>query len=141
MADLSPVETLRAAAARLRALATNATPGPWEREWAFSTHFVVPSTAGNVAADNVSRLKRHQRGDAEWIALMHPGVAEPLADWLEREAEDLAWHIAAWDHPHKDGSMVGCASGDPVRLAALTEERFGKALAVARVLLGVPDAR
>lgn len=45
----------------------------WEREWAFSTHFVVPADVeGSTAAVNVSRLKPSQRAAAEHIAANDP---------------------------------------------------------------------
>lgn len=76
-------DLLRRAAKELRELGEAATPGPWAREWAFSTHFVVPEHADTVAAGNVARLKRRQRADADFIALMHPPVALALAELLE----------------------------------------------------------
>jgi len=108
---LSPVETLRAAAAKLRKLAGNATPGEWYPDWD-SGVYAMPNTApkyvisgGNVTYDNT-----------QWIALVHPGIAGPLAEMFDQiaSAVDL------------DGDLIGRVG-------------YGEALAVARVLLGVPD--
>lgn len=87
---MSSADLLRRAAAVLRENAEAATSGPWTREWAFDTHFVVPGSAATVADGNVSRLKRHQRADAEYIALVHPPVALALAELLEHIADDIS---------------------------------------------------
>ena len=134
MADLSPVETLQAAAAKLRELVKKATPGPWT---AHSDGLVWPERMGDPVSGST------EQEDAEWIAFAHPGVAEPLADWLDAQAEDLGWHMAAWTHvnPGEESGFFGQAARDPARLAQLTADHSGRALAVARVLLGVPDGR
>jgi hypothetical protein len=94
MADSTPSETLRAAAVRLRELATAATAGPWEIEYNCGgtcaqavfrmdpehpddVDFSISLGGMNAAADNV------------WVVTMDPAVAEPLAAWLCQEA---AWH-------------------------------------------------
>ncbi|WP_405149522.1 hypothetical protein OG589_14810 [Sphaerisporangium sp. NBC_01403] len=79
---MSTVEELRAAAAKVRAKAENAESAstgdlPW-----------VPTGTGDVITDEQSLTVVQDAGvfDAEWIALVHPGLAEPLALWLEAEA-------------------------------------------------------
>jgi hypothetical protein len=82
---MTPVEELRAAATLIRETASKATPG------GRATH---PSAAGTGAVDvlaNGTYIAQECTGpDAEWIALMSPDKAEPIAAWLERCAEDLA---------------------------------------------------
>lgn len=73
----------------IKARAEAATPGPWVREWAFSTHFVVPEAAERVADGNVARLKAHQRADAEFIAHAREDVPALLAE-VERLRRELA---------------------------------------------------
>jgi hypothetical protein len=75
---VSPVTELDLDAIKARAEA--ATPGPWLREWAFSTHFVVPESARTVAADNVARLKSTQRADANFIAASRTDVPLLVAE-------------------------------------------------------------
>jgi hypothetical protein len=87
-AELSPVETLRAAAAELRE----------NPEWAY-----------DVVND----------------------VADPLADWLDETAGHLAENVAVWVQPTTTVAQVD--------VAYATEFHYGRALRVARVLLGVPD--
>ena len=79
MADLTPAEELRAAAARLREKAKVATAGPWK-----SYSGRVDSSRGTVAVAFDGYY------DSEWIATMHPDVAEPLAVLLEEAAEFVA---------------------------------------------------
>lgn len=87
MPDLTPSETLRAAAARLRELANAATPGPWrtaalrDDDPAYGMD-VEPSVAVGNDSSGACDL-----ADATWIATMSPSVAEPLAAWLETEIE------------------------------------------------------
>lgn len=80
---------------RRLAVARAATPGPWERIWAFSTHFVVPGPGveGFTAGVNVSRLKPTQQADAEHIALNDPADSirrlEAASRVLNRHRNDL----------------------------------------------------
>jgi hypothetical protein len=112
MPDLTPAETLTAAAKRLREHATDPdiTPGPWlcldggDRIIRYpgidDTDYVVDEPTSNSA-------------NAEWIALMHPGVGLALADWLEWEA-----------------STVSSTAWAPINIG------LDRALAVARQILG-----
>jgi hypothetical protein len=90
----TPAETLRAAAARLRELATAATPTPWtvsiehiaeHRTWIEGE----PDQDGHSIAE-VHRCSDHpgrEQPDAKWIATMSPATAGPLADWLDTTAD------------------------------------------------------
>jgi hypothetical protein len=81
MTDQTPAETLRAAAQGLREAAHSAIPGPWAAD---------PDELGRGydvwQIDGPHLAFGLRRPDAEWIALTHPGLAEPLAAWLEMEA-------------------------------------------------------
>lgn len=76
---------VRTAVDEARRLAQAATPGPWVREWAFSTHFVSPGpqVEGTTAAVNVARLKPQQRADADFIAAWNPRRALAMCDWAD----------------------------------------------------------
>jgi hypothetical protein len=93
MTDLTPSETLRAAAERLRAMAAKATDGPWR--WNGSQVDVEPTTRGTyVVGDGQQEDDVVTPEDGAWIATMSPVVAEPLAAWLEAEgsyAETTLW--------------------------------------------------
>lgn len=65
-------ETLKAAAAKLRNTAEKADPGPWR-----------PGFEGAVWGRTTALVcEGFDADDAQWIAMMHPGLAEPLAVWL-----------------------------------------------------------
>jgi hypothetical protein len=108
----TPADELRAAAAWLRKLATDATPGPWQRP--LNTRYKATVTGALPEGERGSWLDgidpttgereqctvamvptwsngRHsrQRGgrDLEYIAAMHPGVGLALADWLAKLAD------------------------------------------------------
>jgi hypothetical protein len=117
----SPAAELRTAAKLLRERASAATPGPWH----------VHEANGFLRVDNArdktreawtgksgADLAEENRDTAEWIALMHPGVGEPLADWLERQAATWSTSVPVHD------------TCTPATCAATA------ALAVARALLG-----
>ncbi|WP_405184225.1 hypothetical protein [Streptomyces albidoflavus] len=93
---MTPSDTLRAAAERLRELATDATPGPWRNR---DTHLgQYGYTATVLSGDgNTTQLRawlptmsqepwdetRNAWADSAYIAAMHPGVGNALAAWLE----------------------------------------------------------
>jgi hypothetical protein len=124
MTDLMPAETLSTAAKRLRERATapNITPGPWlcldggDRIIRYpgidDTDYVVDEPTSNSA-------------NAEWIALMHPGVGLALADWLEREAAIWTELEAVKAELHPKGYKLSW----PI-------STHDEALAVARAVLG-----
>jgi hypothetical protein len=80
---MTPVDTLRAAAKRLREAANAATPGPYGVE-------TVPETKESRIGSPITQRwvveGRTRYPDAIYIALMHPGVALAVADWLDFEA-------------------------------------------------------
>lgn len=82
---MTPQDELRAAASIVRERAAKATPGPWLEggygNYGPTVHDVA-STFG-IETEDSDRGK----GNAAWIALANPLLAEPLADWLEETAE------------------------------------------------------
>lgn len=121
----TPADELRAAAERLRVLATEATPGPWRQH---DTHLGQYGYTATVLSGerNATELRawlptmsqgpwgeaRNVWADAGYIATMHPGVGAALAAWLD--------------------SLTGI---DISEHAALPEE-YRHALAVARAING-----
>ena len=110
MTQPTPADLLRAAATNLREAATAATPGPWTwNRWhsddckpacndpACFLMIVGSSKYGVVGDTNTDKpevfyversVQERGEGDAQYIALMHPGVGTALADWLDSAAED-----------------------------------------------------
>jgi putative intracellular protease/amidase len=113
----SPAAELRAAAQLLRERAAATTAGDWRAMpdvliggWAVAAS--PTSDEGPYFGTFIGE------GDARWIALMHPGVGEPLADWLERQAATWSTSVPVHDT---------CTPATCTATAAL---------AVARALLG-----
>lgn len=122
--QLDPATELRAAAQLLRdrATAPYVQPGPWHIHEAYGFLRVDNDRDKTREAWTVKSgadLAEENRNTAQWIAMMHPGVGEPLAAWLE----DMAGFLDTTRQP--DGTQP--------RLA-LHNSRH--ALAVARALLG-----
>lgn len=81
---MTPAEELRAAASLLREMAANATPvSHTDGRW-------TAHAGGTVTGDYTVAYRCLMQGDAEWIALAGPQIAEPLAAWLEFVAETWA---------------------------------------------------
>lgn len=97
--QLDPATELRAAAQLLRERSSAATSAPWsydpDKMWNlpgmhYGEEFVghrregerTVCVAGTGPADDPQSM-----ADAAWIALMHPGLGEPIAAWLERTAD------------------------------------------------------
>ena len=96
----NPAARLREAAALIRKRAADATPGPWRPA---DTHLGRYGYAATVLSGqgNATDLRawlpsmshepwdetRNVWADATWIALMHPGIGEALATWLEYVAD------------------------------------------------------
>jgi hypothetical protein len=87
-----PADTLHRAAALLRQRAVGGTPGPWEVD-AAGTHEVSVRRA-NATWEQVACYtgyaahdKDAARVDADYIAIVHPGVGLLLADLLDRAAQ------------------------------------------------------
>jgi hypothetical protein len=81
---------LRQAAQVLRDRAGEATSGPWSASEDTEHGFRV-GTADGAAwvawTGSADDEPDQSRADARWISLMHPGLAGPLADWLEHAAK------------------------------------------------------
>lgn len=99
-----------------------ATPGPWVREWAFSTHFVVPAAAERVADGNVARLKPHQRADAEFIAGARQDVPALIAE-VDRLRANEAKLLAAKGTSWADGYETGCGMSHSLGCDAVAAQR------------------
>jgi len=95
-------EELREAASRLRGTVNGTTPGPWRRH---DTYLNAGGHTATVLTDrrniNDTELvawlpsRSHEPwadhpcwANSRWIALVHPGLAEPLASWLKQTASD-----------------------------------------------------
>lgn len=99
----TPADELRAAAEKLRAAADAATPGPWTATpdlmvggWAVA-QAPLPDPEGPYFADFC------REEDATYIALMHPGVGQALAQWLCA----TACHLDANTHPSWQETVAG----------------------------------
>ncbi|MGS2641711.1 hypothetical protein [Streptosporangium sp. G12] len=96
---MTPVEELRAAAAKLRETAGNATPGPW-MSMDDGDRLVAPivENDGTVSPFGMDNVVCEPMGgeNAAWMALVHPGLAEPLAELMEESARqaDMNEHRA-----------------------------------------------
>ncbi len=71
---------LRTAAAKLREVAGDVTPGPWH----VAQQGPYVRNERNYVADTTA--SQEPCGDAQFIATMSPPVALAMAGWLEREA-------------------------------------------------------
>lgn len=85
---MTPAETLRAAATRLREKAAQSTPGPWEIEYGYRDKtpqavFVMNPDNPDNADSSIEIGGMDRPDDNVWIALLGPDKAEPLANWLD----------------------------------------------------------
>lgn len=92
---------LRAAAKRLRELAADATPGPW-------------TLYDRGVCWEINELDAHdgtslRRGDAHYIAALNPLIAEPLAKWLESEADTYEEWPSSDNYPCRESVPVAYA--------------------------------
>lgn len=116
---MTPAEEIETAAQKLRALATDATEGPWMAE--------NPNAQWGDDYDNqlvgggkiLAVFDNDHNGplNTDYAAAMHPGVGAALAGWLETTATSLT----ASTHP----DWQDCVAAD--------------ALAVARAILGTQE--
>jgi hypothetical protein len=86
---VTAAETLRAAAAKLRETASKATAGPWTAQEVPDEVYVEIMAGTEVAVAHAVCEHPAAPGtaaDAEWIALMSPDKAEPIAVLLEAAA-------------------------------------------------------
>ncbi|MBA9003693.1 hypothetical protein [Thermomonospora cellulosilytica] len=132
---MSPAAELRAAARTLRALAADATRGPWStlpgaaNVW----HFLSSDSdaGGDAAPVLVVPGVGVRLGNAAWIARIHPGLAEPLADWLEAEAKK----VEAGTYTDLGGPFHAACHGRFDEDCSC----FDEVLAVARVINGTEE--
>lgn len=110
-ADRTPAEELRAAAAKLRETA-NRIPTD------------IPTTGGGDYYRSRFEHANLYPGDLDWIALVHPGLAEPFAAVLDAAAEMYEW------------SFASCSADLRDRLEPNVRATVERELAVARVLNG-----
>lgn len=131
MADLNLAEELRAAAARLRKTAACAHGGPWavgEDGATIWSADIRPYGAPCVAI-------RLDCGDATWIAMMHPGLAERLANLLDDLADEAEATYATEVHLGPDATY---ATGVVDYRGELCSD-LTHALATARTILGAAE--
>lgn len=101
MTQPSPADTLRTAAEKLRELIANTTRAPWHGDDIDE----VQSPEGQVA-----RVYKALYPNSRYIAAMHPGVGQALAQWLEAEARYLATAAPGWKREaHPDALAVARA--------------------------------
>ncbi|MGW1979204.1 hypothetical protein [Streptomyces sp. NPDC001889] len=88
---MTPADTLRAAASRLRALATAVPDGPWHSDPEFDSctyeQGVYTSTAPRERVAEVYGKGDQPKSIARYVAAMHPGLGAALAEWLEDAAD------------------------------------------------------
>lgn len=165
----TPADELREAASRLRGESADTTPGPWRRH---DTHLdrgghtatVLTNRTNINDTELVAWLPSRSNepwadhpcwSNSRWIALVHPGLAEPLASWLE-ETADAIDRVSGYDLPlcceptHTRSGRVHLAECDcrarerGVRPHGLSEPCpcFAHPLAVARAVNGsAPSGR
>lgn len=143
---MTAADEIRRAAAKVRETAAKATPGPWERP--LNTRYKHSVTAAkpddeqgqyrdgrpervgivqlNIWSDGRHMRKRGGR-DLEWIALMSPDKAEPLAALLEEDAENFDWLIA---------NAAGRSAEVRQEARVRATEAVARSLALARVING-----
>ncbi|MCF0086630.1 MULTISPECIES: hypothetical protein [unclassified Streptomyces] len=85
---MSPSDELRSAATLIRLHADGVTSGPWKSE-ATVTHGHRVRTVDEASwiAWTGDYGEEKSARDADWIALMHPGVGTALAELLDTAAE------------------------------------------------------
>lgn len=96
----TPADELRAAAATLRAAATDATPGPWTVDWPTSRWGDTDRDAQLVGGGKpIATFNIEYRGplNATYSALTNPAVGAALADWLNQEAHAYDCAVYAAD--------------------------------------------
>ena len=83
---MTPAEELRAAAAKLREMAADATEGPWTSVPMRDHTFGIWSSGTGLSGEDDHLASANVAPDAASIALMCPDKAELLAVWLEEAA-------------------------------------------------------
>ena len=123
---------MREAAARLRQIAAEASPGPWDHDrftedgpW----EVIADGSPGDDPEDIAVLNDKYHRaqGNAWWIGQMHPGTAEPLAALLDMAA------VAAEDYGQLPESVM--VSPDQVSAYGYTYHLIHQGYVLARVIL------
>ena len=128
---MTPAEELRSAAEMIRRHATDVTAGPWKSEASVAHgHRVGTTNDTSWVAWTGEHREENSAQDADWIALLHPGVGLALAKLLDDCAE--------LHEPHTCDKHEGCA---PLGCQWCADEDspcadVRNALAVARQVLG-----
>jgi hypothetical protein len=137
--DAAPAEVLRTAALVLRQLAAEVTPGPWEIEYTYdgqqpqAVFRMHPDHPDDPDLSESLGTMDQNPADNAWVAMLGPQIAEPLAAWLEEFADRAAFYVPIWER-----GAPAVEDHPPIRhdVPALVEHHYGRALNVARVLLG-----
>ncbi|TYK45206.1 hypothetical protein [Actinomadura decatromicini] len=111
---MTAAEELRTAARLVRETASKATeghPAPWHIEPEFNGWWLVGTPAPHLVTSAA------RKPVADWIALMGPDKAEPLADALDDHADahsayDCTWPEDECPHVRLARSITG-TTGDP----------------------------
>jgi hypothetical protein len=146
---MEPAEELRTAADKIRKLAGQATEGPWETTWrgqeyqldgyrGGTLHSVSEWTYAVATWEPQASEQRAEcdTADADYIAAMHPGVGNALADWLEHEA---AGHEAVQGLGNITTELINVQLEQVGYGAQITHSTLPQALAVARAILGTQE--
>lgn len=97
---MTPAEELRTAAAKLRSLLANPelTPGPWLSMDRGDRILWDGPGADDLPPRYVVDEPMSNGANADWIAVMHPGVGQLLAKWLNSwDGADIDEHAAMPD--------------------------------------------
>ncbi|TKG58874.1 hypothetical protein [Prauserella endophytica] len=145
-----PSGVLREAAQHLRQLAFSASELhslPWsiKPDPEFDLAFVNGADGDSLADVCLEGGGTFTLEAARWVVAMSPAVAEPLASWLEKEADSAEHHVKAWKNRHvPDPKLGGYTVFDEGRpgpisddeLSRNIEHHYGHALALASAVLG-----
>ncbi|MFJ5984364.1 hypothetical protein [Lentzea sp. NPDC092896] len=116
----SPSALLERAAARLDELANAAPQGPWKVAHDGDVHGYGPVPI--IYSEHGDVEVQHAPGVHDWLRVMNPVIAEPLAKWLRNSARYLHFERGAVSSPENG--------------RAFFEGKYGGALEFARRILG-----
>jgi hypothetical protein len=127
---MTPADELRHVAKLLREVAEGATPGPWKHMCLGSEGCLVLRDSGTIRERGRGRVARFgqkdwkaDHADAQYVAIMHPGVAESLALLLDERAHEYD-EMASGPYGAAGAAFVAGAGGGDL----------DPALAIARAL-------
>lgn len=107
---MTPGDEMTAAADKLRTLAAVATPGPWSQYGIGDYGWTVVTPESHVAETDDSD---RGRADADWIAVMDPGVGSLLAQLLDVAAEHATDEAVAPAHIVRALLVARAINGQP----------------------------